>query len=158
MRFFRKCSKFCQNIPLITEMLKAVTLAFYSILKFFIRDTCVKFGPVSRYLAKLRRGLFRFLNFWSISNKWNCQNFRSSNYFDSTTSKDIDNAPFWQIVTRLSFFWFMANLGQSESRIPDAWFVILTFLLTITLYLTKTENITKRYLTQFSYYYFEQRH
>ena len=34
----------------------------------------------------------------------------------------------------------MANLEQSESRILDAWSVELTFSLTVTFHLTKTED------------------
>ena len=34
----------------------------------------------------------------------------------------------------------------------------LTFSLTITFYLTKTENRTKKFLAQLSYYYFEQKY
>ena len=43
-----------------SEMVKAVTLAFCSILQL-----C----PVSRYWAKLTWGFFQFLNFWSIPYK-----------------------------------------------------------------------------------------
>ena len=60
-----------------------------------------------------------------------------------------------QIVTSLSFFGYMANLEQSGSRIPDTRSVRLTFSLTVTFYLTKTEDRTKKYLTQLSYYCFE---
>ena len=51
-----------------------------------------------------------------------------------------------QIVTPLSFFRFVANFEQSGSRIPDAGSVKLTFSLTVTFYLTKTENRTKKSL------------
>ena len=54
-----------------------------------------------------------------------------------------------------SFFKFMANLEQSGSPIPDAWSVTLTFSLIVTFYLRKTENRTKKFLTQPSYYCFE---
>ena len=57
-----------------------------------------------------------------------------------------------QVVTSLSFFGFMVNLEQSGSRIPDAWSVLLTFTLTVTFYLTTTENRTRKSLTQLSYY------
>ena len=45
----------------------------------------------------------------------------------------------------------MANLEQSASRIPDAWSVKLTFSLTATFCITKTENRTQllRYCTMF---------
>ena len=42
----------------------------------------------------------------------------------------------------------MANLPQLGSRISEAWFVVLTFSLTVIFYLTKTESITKNYLIQ----------
>ena len=42
----------------------------------------------------------------------------------------------------------MANLEQSRNLIPDAQSVKLTFSLTITFYLIKTENRTKKSLTQ----------
>ena len=61
----------------------------------------------------------------------------------------------WEIVTSLSFFQFMANLEPSRSQIPDAWSVKLTFSLTITFYLTKTENRTKKSLRQLSHCCFE---
>ena len=44
-------------------------------------------------------------------------------------------------------FQFMASLQPSGSRIPDAWFIKLTFELTITIYLAKPENRTKKPLT-----------
>ena len=47
----------------------------------------------------------------------------------------------------LLVFQLMANLGQSGSRIPDAWSVKLTFSLTVTFYPKKTENKTKKHLT-----------
>ena len=42
-------------------------------------------------------------------------------------SKNLTTTSCLQIVTSLSFFRFMANLEQSESRRPDAWSVKLTF-------------------------------
>ena len=55
----------------------------------------------------------------------------------------------------MSFFQFMANLEQSGSRIPDAQHVKLIFSLVGTFHFTKTENRTKKSLTQLSHYYFE---
>ena len=52
-------------------------------------------------------------------------------------------------------FLFTANLEQYSSWIQEAWPVILTFSLIVTFYLTKTENRTKKYVTQPSYYCFE---
>ena len=55
-----------------------------------------------------------------------------------------------KIVTSLPFFRFMTNLKQCGSRIPNAKSVKVIFSLTVTSYLTKTENITKKPLTQLS--------
>ena len=60
-----------------------------------------------------------------------------------------------KIVTSLSFFQFMANLEQSGSQIPDAESAKLMFSLIVTFYLTKSENRTKKSLTQLSQYCFE---
>ena len=40
----------------------------------------------------------------------------------------------WQIVTSLVFFRLLANLEQSENRIPDEWSVKLTFSSTVTFF------------------------
>ena len=48
-----------------------------------------------------------------------------------------------QILTPLSFFWFMANLEQSRSRTLGIWSVKLSSLAFF--YLTKTENGTKNF-------------
>ena len=45
----------------------------------------------------------------------------------------------------------MANLEQSGSRIPDAQSIKLIFSLTVTFYLTKTENRIQISLTQLSH-------
>ena len=49
------------------------------------------------------------------------------------TSKKFD--AYWQIVTSLSCFWFLTNLKQFRSQIPDAWSVKLTISLIVTFYL-----------------------
>ena len=49
-----------------------------------------------------------------------------------------------KVVVSLIFFQFMANLEQSWGQIPDAWSVKLPFLLTVTFYLKKSENRTKK--------------
>ena len=59
-------------------------------------------------------------------------------------------------VMSLSFFEFMANLEQLASRILEAQSLKLTFSLIVTFYLTKTENRTKKSLTQLSHCRFEQ--
>ena len=61
----------------------------------------------------------------------------------------------WKIVTSLSFAQFIANLEQSVICIPGARSVKLTFLLTITFYLAKTKNRTKKSLAYLPYYWFE---
>ena len=58
-------------------------------------------------------------------------------------------------MTSFSFFRFMADLDQSESRIPGAWSIIRKFSLVATFYLTKTDNRTKKSLAQLTYYCFE---
>ena len=40
----------------------------------------------------------------------------------------------WQIVTSLVFFRLLANLEQSENRIPNEWSVKLTFSSTVTFF------------------------
>ena len=57
-------------------------------------------------------------------------------------------------MTSLAFFLFMANLERSGRRIPEAWSTKLIpeawsteqLSLTVTFYLTKTENRTKKSL------------
>ena len=50
----------------------------------------------------------------------------------------------------LLFYQVFSNLGQSGSRIPDAWSLKRMFSLIVTFYLTKTENRTKKSLTYLS--------
>ena len=54
-------------------------------------------------------------------------------------------------VTSLFFSQFMANLQPFGSRIPDVLSIKLTFLLTATFHLTRTENRTKKYLEHSSH-------
>ena len=60
-----------------------------------------------------------------------------------------------KIVTSLSFFGFLANLEQSGGRIPDTESAKVMFSVIVTFYLTKTENRTKKSVTQLSHYCFE---
>ena len=62
---------------------------------------------------------------------------------------------FQKIVTSLSFFKFLANLEQSGGWIPDTESAKVMFSIIVTFFLTKTENRTKKYLTQLSRYCFE---
>lgn len=55
----------------------------------------------------------------------------------------------------ITFFQFTTNLQSFRSRIPDAWFKKVIFSLTISVYLTESENRTQRFMTQSSYYYLE---
>ena len=60
-------------------------------------------------------------------------------------------------MTSLSFFFIYGQFGAI--RKPDSERIVykLIFPLTVTFYLTKTENRTKMSLTQFSNYWFEQK-
>ena len=68
---------------------------------------------------------------------------------NKTTSKMLMITSCRKIAMSLPFFQFTANLEQSGSRIPDAQTVKLIFSLIVTFYLTKTENRTKKSVTQF---------
>ena len=61
----------------------------------------------------------------------------------------------WQIVKSLSFFQFIVNLEKFVSQIPDTWSVKVIFSLIVAFYLIKTENRTKKSLTQLSHYCFQ---
>ena len=95
--------------------------------------------------------------------KENCHNSRTSNDIDTklgpVTKLDKKNTTMSKkIVTSLPFFRSTVNLEQFGSRIPDACSVKRLFSLTVTFYLTKTENRTKKSLTELSYYYFEKKY
>ena len=92
----------------------------------FIYDIDMKLGPVTKFDKKIRRHQKKLM-------MMSCQ----------------------QIVISLIFFQFMANLEQFGSQITEAWSLKLIFSLTLTLYLKKSQNRTKKYLTQLSYYCFE---
>ena len=55
----------------------------------------------------------------------------------------------------LSFFRLLANLEQSRGQIPDTESAKVMFSVIVTFCLTKTENRTKKSLTQLSHYCFE---
>ena len=74
---------------------------------------------------------------------------------NKTTSKNLVMTSFLKIVTSLSFFKFLTNLEQSGGRIPDTESAKIMFSITVTFFLRKTENRTKKYLTQLSHYCFE---
>ena len=54
------------------------------------------------------------------------------------------------------FFQFMVNLLPSGSQIMGAWFLKHTFPIKVTFCVTKTENRTKKSLTQFLYHFWAQ--
>ena len=60
-----------------------------------------------------------------------------------------------EVVTSLSFFGFLANLEQSGGRIPDTESSKVMFSVIVTFFLTKTENRSKKSLTELSHYCFE---
>ena len=100
--------------------------------------------------------------------KENCHNSRTSDDIDmklgpltkvdkrnKTTSKNLALMLCRQIMTLLSFSGFLANLEQSRERIPDTESGKVMFSVTVTFCRTKTENRTKKPLTQLSHYCFE---
>ena len=97
-----------------------------------------------------------------------CHNSRTSDDIDmklgpvtklnkrnKTTSKNLMMTSFWEVATSLSFFGFLANLEQSGGLIPDTESAKVIFSVIVTFCLTKTENRTKKSLTQLSNYCFE---
>ena len=67
---------------------------------------------------------------------------------NTATSKNITITPCQEVVTFLSFYQSIPNLDQSGNRIREAWSVKPTCLSTVTFCITKTENRTKKSLTQ----------
>ena len=101
--------------------------------------------------------------------KENCHNFRTSDNTDmklgpvtkldkrdKKTSKNVALTSFRKIMRSLSFFGFLVNLEQSGGRIPDTESAKVMFSVIVTFCLTKTENRTKKCLTQLSHYCFEK--
>ena len=74
---------------------------------------------------------------------------------NKTTSKIPTMTSCREIVTSLSFFGFWATLEQSGGRIPDTQSAKVMFSVIVTFCLTKTENRTKKSLTNLSHYCFE---
>ena len=115
-----------------SETINPITLAFYNIYSYFIRDILVKSG-ISNLCQSPNVGQksdgsvpnFRISSESSI--KENCQNSRTIGDIDmklvpvrnETTSKKFTMTSCCQIVTALTFFQFMVNLEQSGSRIPE---------------------------------------
>ena len=69
--------------------------------------------------------------------------------------KNLAKTSCWKIVTSLSFLEFLTKLKQSGGRILDTESATVMFSIIVTFCLTKTENRTKKPLTQFSHYCFE---
>ena len=74
---------------------------------------------------------------------------------NKTTSINLMMTSSRKILTSLSFFGFLANLEQSRGLIPDIESAKSMFSVKVTFRLTKTENKTKKSLTQLSQYCFE---
>ena len=74
---------------------------------------------------------------------------------NKTTSKNMTLTSCRKIMTPLSFFGFLANLKQSGGWILDTESAEVMFSVIGTFCLRKTENRTKKFLTQLSHYCFE---
>ena len=74
---------------------------------------------------------------------------------NKTTSKTFDNDIMSTNCDITVIFSIYGQFGATGSWIPDALSIKLTFSLTLTFYLTKTENRTKKSLTHLSHYCFE---
>ena len=74
---------------------------------------------------------------------------------NKATSKKYDVDVMSESSDVLSIFGFLANLEQSGGRIPDTESAKVMFSVIGTFFLTKTENKTKKSLTQLSHYCFE---
>ena len=129
-----------------------VISAFCSIQRNFIRSICAKFGiPNSPQSPDIGQN-----SDMGISNLWildqyiineNFHNCRTSNAIrmklkpvtklDKRNTTTLTMTNYWEIVTSLSFFQFMANLEQDSKSI------ILTFFKIVTFELTKSKNRAK---------------
>ena len=74
---------------------------------------------------------------------------------NKTTSKKVDDDVMSENCDVIVIFGFLANFEQSGDRIPDTESAKVMFSVTVTFCLTKTENRTKKSLTQLSQYCFE---
>ena len=105
-----------------------------------VSPTC----PCLQILDKTQTGVFQISGFLVNSLLKNCHKSRISIDIDmkfdivtkrdekTKTSKKKTMTSCRKIMTSLSSSLFMADLKQSGSRIPDAWFIILTFSLIAT--------------------------
>ena len=67
---------------------------------------------------------------------------------NKTASKKVDVDVMSKHCDVIVRFWFLANSEQSGGGIPDTESENVMFSQTVTFYLTKTENRTKKSLTQ----------
>ena len=74
---------------------------------------------------------------------------------NKTTSKKIEFDVMSEYYDAIVSFWILSNLEQSRGRIPDTESAKVMFSVIATFCLTKTENRTKKSLTQLSHYCFE---
>ena len=72
---------------------------------------------------------------------------------NTKTSKKFDDDIMSKNCDVIAIFPISTNLEQSGNRIPNAQSLKLIFSLIVTFYLTKTENGTKKSLTQLSHSY-----
>ena len=112
--------------------------------------------PSLQILGNTQTGYFLFSDSGQSVMKENCHNSRNSDDIDMklgpVTKLDkrnkIKSKKYYKIVTSLSFFGFLANLEQSGGRISEIESAKVIFSVIRTFCLTKTENRTKKSLTQ----------
>ena len=85
---------------------------------------------------------------------WNLEQYLNLTRETQQCQKNLVVTSRRQIMTSSSLLQKMADLEQSRARIPKAWSISPTFSLIETFYLTKTENRTKKFVIQLSYYCF----
>ena len=154
-----------------SKTLNAVTLEFWIIQLHSIRDIHAKFGIHNLSQSpdigqNSDGGIFDFRISGQCLTKENCHNSRTTDDIDMDQElkltretkqrhESLTMTSCRKIVTSSSFSGFLANLEQSRDRIPDIESAKVMFLVTITFCRTKTENRTKKPLTQLSHYCFE---
>ena len=74
---------------------------------------------------------------------------------NKTTSKKLTLTSCQTIVKSLPFFGFLANLEQSGGRNPNTESANVMFSVIATFHSTKTENRTRKSLTQLTHYRFK---
>ena len=148
-----------------SETVKAVTLAFCTFSNFLLETfapnlvslTC----PSLQILRRTQTGVFPISGFLVSKRKLFNENSRTSHDIDmklrpvakldkrntETSNKFDDDAmsPNYDAIAFFPIYGLFAAIMEPYSRLS----------LTITFYLTKTENRTKKFLAQLSYYYFE---